>query len=50
MTFGGFRARKMNGPIPKGGLIGRGVMEGVSDHGPLVELRGGKAFSGPGLE
>ena len=47
MMFGSFRARKMNGPVPKGGLIGRGVIEGVLDHGPLVEPRGGKAFAGP---
>jgi len=47
LLVGGFRAGKMNGTGPNGGLTRRRVIEGVFHHGPLVELCGGKAFAGP---
>ena len=47
VLIGGFRAGKMEGAVPNGGLTCRGVIEGVLVHGRLVELGGGKSFASP---
>ena len=47
VLVGGFRAGKMDGTVPNGGLTCRGVIEGVFVHRRLVELGGGKSFASP---
>ncbi len=47
VLIGGFRAGKMDGPVPDGGLTCRGVIEGVFVHRRLVEPGGGKSFASP---
>jgi len=47
VLVGGFRACKMDGTVPNGGLTCRGLIEGVLVHRWLVEPGGGKSFLSP---
>jgi len=47
VLVGGFRACKMDGTVPNGGLTCRGLIEGMFVHRWLVELGGGKSFLSP---
>ena len=47
VLIGGFRAGKMDGTVPNGGLTCRGVIERVFVHRRLVELGGGISFASP---